>query len=312
MWVPHFGYIFWPREGQNTKVSEIDKSEREFEVVFHLEDPDKRSVQDSRLRLETPIQQLQTELIKEQKIESPMLLENNDKGHLSRVRFKVEANSKHEATSYAYNSLSQILSVTTFSTSIPIAIWAIIVLDKKHNVSWEAKPQVSKDEPFQMPEGIYLDNKFKAIFSLYREGRNSQSPFYRFFCFSKILEGFYEKRLPFAEADKILKSQKGQKRVKRRVDKQLLVYSLAYPKYQDLIGKTYGLFWDWINSKHRHLIAHTFPHKHPESEWLNLDNYELFTEFAIIGNITELVIRNIMIDELELWNKFLEEGIVKI
>lgn len=312
MWIPHFGYTFWQKKGKAIKKSEKDSSERKFEIVFHLEDPENRAVKTSRIKLAKTTEKLQTEVVGKKKIETPILFENNEKGYLSRIRCLVQAKNKIEATSYAYNSVSQLLSVTTFSTSIPLAIWAIVALDKKHKVAWEAKPQISKAEPFFLPEGIHLDENFKAIFSIYREGKNNPSPFYRFFCFVKILEGFYKSRLLFSEGDKIIKKHPGLKRKKKRIDKELLIYALAYPKYKDLIGKTYPQLWNWIHSNYRHLIAHTFPKKELAEKFLNLDNYQLYTEFAIIGNITELVVRNVIIDELELWKTFLEKKIVTI
>ncbi|MCX6765945.1 MAG: methylamine utilization protein MauJ [Candidatus Moranbacteria bacterium] len=306
MWIPHFGYALWDKGDSDlikSDASKKDTSKREFEVIFTLEDPDRRKKFDSPFVLKENETKTQTEIKGDKKEEITMLFEKNEEERLGRIRFKIKSNSSIEALVRTYNNLSNLISFITFASASPLSIFGVVVVDLKHQTAREAFPQYAAPEEFALPAGLEFDDKFKAILSLYREGRNSPSPFYRFFCFYKILEGFYERREAFRDADEYIKKYPEIKRPQKKIDQDTLVWAIAYPKYKELDGKAFGYFYKWITQSHRHLIAHIFPEKYPQDKWLNLDDFKIHTEFAIIGNITDLVVRQLLSDELELWNK---------
>jgi len=148
---------------------------------------------------------------------------------------------------------------------------------------------------------------------LYREGRTSKSPYYRFFCFAKILESFYAQGEIFKGANKILEyNGKDPKKIRgeKKLDKIMLTYALAIPKYKELEGIKYTNFWEWIRDNYRHLIGHAFPSKYTEEQWLDLDEVQNFTDFAIICNIVDLVVRDLIISELNLYQDMIEKGYI--
>jgi len=319
MWIPHFGYIFWQRDEstkKSIKKSESDDERRDFEIIFVLENTTLRKIKEAPFVLNKNFSQKQVERKNDKHISEMVIrYERNEDGKLSRIICLIKEVSRSKATEYSYNSIAQILSIKAYEEAAPINIYAIIAIDKKNNASWISKPQSVVLSELSIPEGIALDRTWKSMFSLYREGVISNSPFYRFFCFYKILEGFYLGRGLFNEADKIISKNKSifpdLKRPKERIDKKMLILSLAFNRYDELQGKTFGQFFEWVRKEHRHLIAHTFPDKYDEERWLNLDDFRTFTEFAIIGNLTDLIIRQIIEDELNLWEKFSEKRLLE-
>lgn len=323
MWIPYFGYILWLKQGKNEDIekSSKDSSERIFKVQIFLEDSGRRTLKSSTFSLKNNTEKLQTEIIneggKDKRIETPFLYERNDEGRLSNIKCAVKARNKEEAVMYAYNSLSHLFSLITFFDGAPISIWALSVGDEKYNLGFEAKPQNAIPSEFTFPAGMIFGKRFRSILSLYREGRISVSPFYRFFCFYKIMEGVFERRILLAEGDNYLKihakNHPELKRPKRKITSKLLTLSMVKPQYvEELKEKTFAQFWEWVRTKHRHLIAHTFPKEYSESEWLDLDNFDLINEFTSVGNITDLVVRQIIEDELAFWDKLAELKIIDI
>ena len=323
MWIPHFGYILWLKQGENidSEKSTKDNSERIFKVQIFLEDLGRRDLKSSAFSLKDNVQKLQTEVVRENrqdnKIETPFLYERNEKGRLSNIKCAVLAKSKEEAVAYAYNSLSHLFSLITFLDGAPLSIWAISVGDEKYKLGFEAKPQNAIPSEFVFPMGMIFGKRFRSILSLYREGRVSISPFYRFFCFYKILEGVFERRVLLEEGDSYLKihakNHPELKRPKRKITAELLTLAMVKPQYvSELKDKTFAQFWEWIRTKHRHLIAHTFPKEYTESEWLDLDNFNLYVEFTSVGNITDLVVRQIIEDELAFWDRLAKLNIVDL
>lgn len=312
MWIPHFGYILWAeKDGVACSQSDKDKSEREFVVSFFLEDTDKRSLRDSDVNLEQDEQKILTVYPDNKQENLSILFQPNKDKRLDVIRVKIKATNSTAALRKAYNPLSQFLSFWCLAESSSTSFWALGVDDEKYKAQWVARPQTAQPFKFSLPKGLAFEKKFRSVLSLYREGRTSRSPFYRFFCFTKILESFYAKGEMFKDTNKIIiehKEDPAKLRSKRVIDKELLIYALAHEKYPELEGLKYTKFWEWIRDKHRHLVAHAFPDKYDSSEWLNLDDFDLYTEFAIIGNIVDLVIRNLIIGEMELWQSFIDKG----
>lgn len=315
MWIPHFGYALWEQDGLNCKKSDADKKKREFIVSFFLEDTDERNVNDSNVSLIQNEERMITIFVGKKPDHLPVLFEANEKQRLKVIRCKVKAKNKLEAVSKAYNPIARTLSFWSVAESSATNIWALAVTDEKYKANWVARPQSAQPFNFNLPKGISFDKKFNAVFSLYREGRTSKSPYYRFFCFAKILESFYAQGEIFKGANEILKKHgESPKKVRgeKKIDREQLVYALAWPKFKELEGLKYTKFWGWIRDNYRHLVGHAFPSKYTEEQWLDLDEFQNYTDFAIIGNIVDLVVKGLIKDELDLYQKFAEKGYIKI
>jgi hypothetical protein len=315
MWIPHFGLTFWERDGHKCKKSESDKTKREYIVSFFLEDTDNRNVNDSDVKLPKPQARTIHVEIKGKLTPIPILFQPNKKQRLRTIRCKVPATNKVEAIAYIYHSISLTLSFWALVESSATTIWAVAVSDEKYDAHWEAKPQTAAAFELQLPKGLSFDKKFNSVLSLYREGRTSRSPFYRFFCFAKILEGFYAKGELFRNANTILKKHKEDiKKIRgvKKISRKLLVYALAYPKHKELEQMPYTKFWIWIRDRYRHLVGHAFPDKYTEDQWLDYDDYALFTDYAIVGNIVDLVIRDLLKSEFDIYDYIIKKGYVSL
>lgn len=315
MWIPHFGYTLWEEGGDSCQKAESDKTEREFLVSFFLEDTDNRNVNDSDTNLSSPEARELTIFTRGKPEKLPILFEPNQKGRIKVIRCKVKAGNKLEALFTIFNPVSRTLSFWSVAESSASSIWAIAVTDDKYHANWVAKPQTAKAFDFALPKGIAFDKKFNSVFSLYREGRTNRSPFYRFFCFTKILESFYAQGEIFKGANKILVDHgEDPKKIReqKKIDREQLVYALAWPKFKELESLPYTKFWNWIRDNYRHLVGHAFPSKYTEKQWLDLDEFQNYTDFAILGNIVDLVVRDLINSELELYQTMMDKGYIEI
>jgi hypothetical protein len=119
----------------------------------------------------------------------------------------------------------------------------------------------------------------------------------------------------FREANEVLKTHgeiPNKVRKELKISKDQLVYALAYPQHKELENKKYSSFWVWIRDNYRHLVGHAFPDKYTEDKWLDLDDFKLFTDFAIIGNIVELIVKDLIDKELELWQNMIDKNYIEM
>jgi len=299
MWIPHFGFVLWERDHEGCAQSDQDKEPRLFDVRFQLENTDLRKIGDVPLSLARPIVVTQTNASGK---EIQIRCEPNEEGRLRALIVRLTTSETREALRQAFNDVSHLLSFWSFMYGTNSSIFAIAVHDPKHDASWEARPQHASAEPLLFPTELGFDDHYRVILSLYREARNNSSPFYRFLCYFKILEAFYERREAFGAMDQILKAQSGKiRRPKRRVTKEMLAYALVSQDQLDAFrGKTFGSVYQYLNARYRAGIAHTYPTSTP---WANLDDYDTFVQFNWLANLTDQIARQILLDELELWKQ---------
>ncbi len=307
MWMPHVGLIPWPDERIDQELirkSEQDKSERYFHVGFQLENCDTRGVNDSTVALrKDESRNLNDE---HGSLLIQLLLIKNKHDRLAKIDSRLIRDSYYNALRDSYNIVtSYLLSIQSFQSGANLAIWAIVIWDEKHRAKWVCKPQHASSDPLQLPEIIGMENEFKALFALYRDAKNNPSSYYRFFCYYKILEAFYEGST-LREIDSIIRG-KGLsiKRPKRKITRDDLSRALIFgeSKYLDM---PYGEFFKELRSNKRLGVAHTFPRGKP---FVNVDDFDLFSEYCRIGNLGDLVSRQLLLDELALHLQLLNAGV---
>jgi hypothetical protein len=113
----------------------------------------------------------------------------NDDGYLGKfVAESIWAQSTADAERRAYGALSPFLSAWSLNLDIPLHVETVQVteLSSFTNTLRVRTPQ------FEISPGArltpYLSEDFCKYASVYREGMNSESPFYRFLCLYKIIE----------------------------------------------------------------------------------------------------------------------------
>src|SRR3990172_4255655 len=301
MWIPYFLLEFWEHETplETVTASKSDEEERHFEVWFLLENPPTRE-REVELKLSNPIYKTQTDGAG--RAASMQFLPNSN-GQLEAVAFKVPDHSAKLSFRYCYDRLCQLLSFWALVTGSGFSVFGLRIVDVKHNTRWKVLPQRAAADPFVLPQGIDLPEEHAAIVSLYREGRNAQSPFYRFLCCYKILEAWYKSGGIFAQADRLIR-EKGLplSRPRRRITHDTLVLSLVFNAHPEFENVTFVQFFDLLNPW-RLKVAHAVT---DEGTFVNFDRYEAQTDLGPIANLTDMVARQILLDEFDLWGQINE------
>ena len=127
----------------------------------------------------------------------------NDKGYLGKLIVEeLNANSFHHAEAVAYEALAPFLSAWSLHLDIPVHVETIQVT----NLETHTSSLRVRTPPFEMnfAGGMspLLTDDFCQYASMYREGMNSNSGFYRFLCFYKIIESIPLRRGRTNEAAK--------------------------------------------------------------------------------------------------------------
>lgn len=123
-------------------------------------------------------------------------------GFLGKLVAELEAESAAGAEQEAYGSLAPFLSAWSMNADIPIHVETIQVTDLKTQVSTLRVVTPHFEMNFPGGQQPFFQDEFCQYASIYREGLNSNSPFYRFLCFYKIIESVIAKRGREAAAKK--------------------------------------------------------------------------------------------------------------
>jgi len=225
----------------------------------------------------------------------------NDKNRLRMISCRLRSTNHDDAIKKAYETVTYFMSLQTFLSGNSSSIFAMSVEDSQNKATWTCKPQYGIEDSLIIPEKTGLTQEFEILLSIYRDAKNSSSPFYRFLCYYKILEAFYEHRYIFSKTDQIIK-KKGLsiKRPKRKITNSMIVKAMLHHRMDEFRGKSYGKYFEYLRSNERIMVAHVFP-VDKEKDLANLNNYDLYGEFVSLGNLTDLVARDILHDELMLW-----------
>ena len=127
----------------------------------------------------------------------------NDNGYLGKfVVEELQANSFHDAETRSYQALAPFLSAWALHLDIPVNIETIQVTELSTHTSSLRVRTPNFEMTFAGGLSPALSEQFSEYASLYREGMNSNSGFYRFLCFYKIIESIPLLRKRNAEAAK--------------------------------------------------------------------------------------------------------------
>jgi|GEM_PF-3549103 len=299
-WLPYFGHYWWEPPSDKAKVqeSENNKEVRDFYINFYLERMERRKINDSlfSMKKENVIHQ------ESQRYGSMDIkfLKNNE-NRLRMISCRVRSTNRDDAIKSAYKTISYFLSLQTFISGNSSSIFTMSVEDSLNKSIWTCEPQSGIEVPLYIPREVGLSKEFEILLSIYRDAKNSKSPFYRFLCYYKILEAFYKHRYIFSKTDQFIK-EKGFsiKRPKRKITKSQIVKAMLHHRMSEFLGKSYGKYFEYLRSNERIMVAHVFP-VDKRKDIANLNDYDLYAEFVSLGNLTDLVARDILHDELILW-----------
>jgi hypothetical protein len=307
-WFPYFGYYWWQPVSEEDKIreSESNKAERNFYVNVFLERIETRKINDS------PVALLEEKVmnIKMPSDSMDIKVSKNDENRLRMISCRIRSIDRNDALRKGYNMVAKFLSYQTFVHASSSCIYAMRISDEFNQATWECKPQLTEPVPLYFPSVVSVSKELDILLSIYRDAKNTFSPFYRFLCYYKILEAFYEHRHVFSAADTVIKEKHLRiSRPKRSITKAMIVKSMLHHRMSEFIGKAYGKYFEYLRSNERIMVAHVFP-SDKTKEIADLNDYDLYSEFVSLGNLTELIARDILFDELNLWqqiNKLIPE-----
>ena len=175
----------------------------------------------------------------------------NESDEASMISMKVQAHTARNALDSMQLAASAVLDYWSFESAVP----AYIMHFRAHDITNEAEVfRVSA--PFRVKpigaDDTEMPTPLRPVLALYREGLGSGSPVYKFFCFYKILEGYFKRLKPelatlFRESDI---AYPGLKEVVPTFDD-------LDPIFSRYIGKNIKQFFDKVLTKQfRDAVAH--------------------------------------------------------
>jgi hypothetical protein len=120
--------------------------------------------------------------------------EANSEGFLARFTTTLDANNANEAASTAHASVAPILSGLAASADVPLFIESIDVMEMRSGSAMLRIVAPFPEQNFSFGPLPQMSEDYCHYASLYREALQSNSPFYRFLCLFKIVEGLHKRR----------------------------------------------------------------------------------------------------------------------
>lgn len=119
-----------------------------------------------------------------------MLLRHNLRKEISLIEFSCDAVSAFDAKAIFQEALTPFLDQMSFLANIPMHLLQMSCFDETHQLQSIGYVAPHASHQLNPHEGAAWEELF-PIYALYREAKNNPSPFYKFLCYYKILEGIY-------------------------------------------------------------------------------------------------------------------------
>jgi len=167
------------------------------------------------------------------------------------IEFECEATSSVAARAQFHEAAAASVDHLSYAMNLPVVLAQITIVDTKHGITtaelippYPAKQlslSVSKIHPTLAP-----------AYAMYREAKNAGSPFYRFFCLYKILEGL----LVFLRGELYEKAKAKQINLPKFTAK-VPAYEHMADELQQYVGKPMHKFFEEVlQTNFRNSLAH--------------------------------------------------------
>jgi hypothetical protein len=152
-------------------------------------------------------------------------------GFLGKLVCELEADNSQAAETEAYGSLAPFLSAWSMNVDIPIHIETIQVTNLTTHVSFLRAVTPHFEMNFGGGTQSFFLDEFCQYASIYREGLNTNSSFYRFLCFYKIIESLISKRGREAHAKRLAGKdpRRGYETIPTKMEDILALLKRLYP-----------------------------------------------------------------------------------
>lgn len=204
----------------------------------------------------------------------------------------VNANNNYEAFKIFNQIIIPVIDNISYHTNCPIIVSKLICKDIKNDTQTTSYIVPYQNEIMNPHYGkIYIE--LKPIFALYREAKNNTSPYYRFLCYYKILEGVFTKLRPEMR--------------KRAKEKEIKWYDEEVPDnskieiHKECIGKNVKEVYDKIfRPKYRNLIAHF---RLDNGDILNISEFHSNNTFNDLIILLEICVRVVLDNQIKYYNQ---------
>lgn len=210
---------------------------------------------------------------------------NSDR-RFSTVKFDCTAQTGEDARRLFHKIVGPALDHLAYVANTPLHVVQVSVLDEVHQIS--STDILCPHPVVVLNQGIgKVLGPLAPVYAMYREAINATSPFYKFFCFYKILEG-------------LLKSLRGRLYEDAKL-KGITLPSLQakVPSYADIaedqkpyVGKSISRFFDeFLTDRFRNGMAHFIS---DEGAVLNVNEMEEMERYSSVVQTAELCCREVI------------------
>lgn len=215
----------------------------------------------------------------------------NDLNEIYAFEGEIKATAYFEAFKIFNKSLLPFIDYLSYFSNTPIVISRISCLDIINQIR-----TISYLVPYnnvivnQHYGKVYED--LIPIFVLYREAKNNQSPFYKFLCYYKILEGIFKSIRPA-----LMFKKKSERKTIVRLEENVPYHPEISYKHKEQIGKKIqSAFNDFFADEFRNVVAHFIL---KDGRFLNVSEYQTNEDFDKAVLLLELCVRKVLDNEIK-------------
>lgn len=224
----------------------------------------------------------------------------NEKNELSGVVFECVANSPLDAKAKFHSIVVPFVDYLSYVANSPIHMPLTDCWDKENELTL-----VNYETPYPQttvnPHTATIIEQMRPVYALYREAKNTDSSFYKFLCYYKILEGIYKHSRP------TLFKKASNEKVKLSAQKELIPDN---PELRSAYGKVIGTpiqpFYEKVLQKeYRDSIAHFLLN---DGSVLNVSDYQTSSSFSNIVFITELCCNTVIANQENYYREYMKSS----
>lgn len=270
----------------------LDRAPRQFVVLARLSDTNSPSrhihfsvEKDSgNSLLKVPSDTL---ALKVETANGSFLLYPNKTHRLSTIKFECVAKSNNEARALFHSMVGPAIDHLSYLTSSPLFIVQISVEDQLHHIS---STEILCPYPLvPLPDlGVTpIISVLHPVYAMYREAINATSPFYKFFCLYKILEGLLK-----SLNSKVYTKAKAKAITLPPLQAKVPAYEGMPSEQQEYAGKSVTRFFnDFITPKYRNPMAHFMS---DEGGVLNVNEMNGIHQYTAVIHVMDLCCREVI------------------
>jgi hypothetical protein len=213
-------------------------------------------------------------------------IKKNGVGEQSLVEFTCVATTPKQAREKFQNAVLPFLDYLAYLANCPISVAMVRVEDKKNDRIF-----IEYISPYRTtvinPHIANLFVELAPVYAMYREAKNSQSDFYKFLCYYKILEGL----LGPMRAEVFARARTLSKELPRPKDRVPSEDNIL-PAYRQYAGKSIKVFFDDVlTPRFRNAVAHFMT---DDGATLNMSAPQHLDSYSEVIFVVELCVRSVI------------------